>query len=353
MIKDVFKNLKRHLMSGISYMIPVIVIGGFLTAIARMCGQVDVEGTAGYIFIQAGNAAFALMIPVITAGIAYSISGKPGIAPGVVVGYLSTQVKAGFLGGVVGGVLIGILILLMQKYFKVGKAMKSMMPIVILPVLSCIIGVFVIMVIVGPPLAALTNIIVNYFMNLNVGSRFILGFMMGCMTGFDMGGPVNKICFSVVSAFAAEGVWGPAAGKNAAAMAPPLGMALSALVFSPKKYTEEEREDAKVAIAMSACQVTEGALPFAFRDPKRVIPAVTIGSGIAHGLVLTWYVEVPVLHGGIFSIPLVNFPLLFIAALLIGATVTGLIVSITKPAIPVKTTEEKEEEIGDIEIKIG
>jgi PTS system fructose-specific IIC component len=353
MISDVFKNLKRHLMSGISYMIPVIVIGGFLTAMARMFGNVDVDGSVGYILLQAGNAAFALMIPVITAGIAYSISGKPGIAPGVVVGYLSTQVKAGFLGGVIGGVLIGILILLMQKYFKVGKAMKSMMPIVILPVLSGIIGVFVIMVAIGPPLAALTNVIVNFFMNLNVASRFILGFMMGCMTGFDMGGPVNKICFSVVSAFAAEGVWGPAAGKNAAAMSPPLGMALSALVFSPKKYTAEEREDAKVAIAMSACQVTEGALPFAFRDPKRIIPAVTIGSGIAHGLVLTWCVEVPVLHGGIFSIPLVNFPLRFIAALFIGATVTGLIASITKPPIPEQRIETKEEEIGDIEIKIG
>lgn len=354
MITDVFKNLKRHLMSGISYMIPVIVIGGFLTAIGRLCGSVDVQGTPGYIFLQAGSAAFAIMIPVITAGIAYSISGKPGIAPGVVVGYLSTQVKAGFLGGVICGVLIGILILLMQKYFKVGKAMKSMMPIVILPVLSGIVGVFVIMVAIGPPLAALTNTIVNFFMNLSVGSRFILGFMLGCMTGFDMGGPVNKICFSVVTAFAAEGIWGPAAGKNAAAMAPPLGMALSALVFSPKKYTAEEREDAKVAIAMSACQVTEGALPFAFRDPKRVIPAVTIGSGIAHGLVLTWYVEVPVLHGGIFSVPLVNYPLLFIAALLIGATVTGLIVSILKPAIPVQTNEEEgEEEIGELEIKIG
>jgi fructose PTS system EIIBC or EIIC component len=353
MIKDVFKNFKRHLMSGISYMIPVIVIGGFLTAMARMLGSTDVEHSIGWVLLQAGNAAFALMIPVLTAGIAYSISGKPGIAPGVVVGYLANQVKAGFLGGLIGGILIGILILLMQKHLKVGKAMKSMMPIVILPVLSGIVGVFVIMVVIGPALASLTAVIVDLIMNLNTTSKFLLGFIMGSMTGFDMGGPVNKICFSVVSAFAAEGMWGPAAGKNAAAMAPPLGLALSALVFTPKKYTAEEREDAKVAIAMSACQVTEGALPFAFRDPKRVIPAVTIGSGIAHGLILTWGVEVPVLHGGIFSIPLVNNPLLFVAALLIGATVTGLICSVTKPAVPVVDREEEEEEIGDIEIKFN
>lgn len=353
MIIDVFKNFKKHLMSGISYMIPVIVIGGFLTALGRMIGNVEIENSISWVFLQAGNAAFAIMIPVLTAGIAYSISGKPGIAPGVVVGYLANQVKSGFLGGLIGGILIGILILLMQKHFKVGKAMKSMMPIVILPVLSAIVGVFVIMVLIGPVLAALTAKVVFFIMNLNVASKFVLGFIMGCMTGFDMGGPVNKICFSVVSAFAAEGIWGPAAGKNAAAMAPPLGLALSALVFTPKKYTKEEREDAKVAIAMSFCQVTEGALPFAFRDPKRVIPAVTIGSGVAHGLILSWGVEVPVLHGGIFSIPLVNNPLLFIAALLIGASVTGLICSILKPSVPVEEREEEEEEIGDIEIKFN
>ena len=281
MFKDVFKNFKSHCMTGISYMIPVIVIGGFCTAIARLCGNVDVQGTLGYAFISAGNAAFGLMMSVLCAGIAYSICGKPGIAPGVVAGYLSTQVKASFLGAL------------------------------------------------------------------------ICGFLMGCMTGFDMGGPVNKICFSVVSAFAASGVWGPAAGKNAAAMAPPLGMAISALILTPKKYTAEEREDAKVAIAMSLCQVTEGALPFAFNDPKRVIPAVTIGSGVAHGLVLAWGVTCPVLHGGVFSIPLTSNPLLWVAAYLIGAMVTAVIVSVLKPAKPVETESEDEELKVDFDIEIG
>lgn len=281
MFKDVFKNFKSHCMTGISYMIPVIVIGGFCTAIARLCGNVDVQGTLGYAFISAGNAAFGLMMSVLCAGIAYSICGKPGIAPGVVAGYLSTQVKASFLGAL------------------------------------------------------------------------ICGFLMGCMTGFDMGGPVNKICFSVVSAFAASGVWGPAAGKNAAAMAPPLGMAISALILTPKKYTAEEREDAKVAIAMSLCQVTEGALPFAFNDPKRVIPAVTIGSGVAHGLVLAWGVTCPVLHGGVFSIPLTSNPLLWVAAYLIGAMVTAVIVSVLKPARPVEAESEDEELKVDFDIEIG
>ena len=352
MLKDVLKNLKQHCMSGISYMIPVIVIGGFCTALARLAGNVDTAGTIGYAFLQAGNAAFALMMSVLCAGIAYSICGKPGIAPGVVAGYLSTQVKASFLGALICGILIGIMILWMQEHFPDSKALKSMYPIVIYPVISGIIATLLIMFVFGPPLAALTQAAIDFFMNMNTGSKFLLGFILGCMTGFDMGGPVNKICFSVVSAFAASGIWGPAAGKNAAAMAPPMGMAISALVLTPKKYTEQEREDAKVAIAMSLCQVTEGALPFAFNDPKRVIPAVTIGSGVAHGLILTWGVTVPVLHGGIFSVPLASNPMLWIAAWLIGAMVTAVIVSVTKPARPVETVHEDEELKDDFDIEI-
>lgn len=353
MVKDVFKHFKQHCMSGISYMIPVIVIGGFCTAIARLVGGVDVEGSAGWCFLQAGDAAFALMVSVLCAGIAYSICGKPGIAPGVVAGYLSTNVKAGFLGGLICGVLIGIMILWMQEHFPQSKALKSMYPIVIYPVITGIISALLVMFVFGPPLAALTQWFVDFFMHMNAGSKFLMGFILGCMTGFDMGGPVNKICFSVVSAFAASGIWGPAAGKNAAAMAPPLGMAISALVLTPKKYTAEEREDAKVAIALSLCQVTEGALPFAFNDPKRVIPAVTIGSGIAHGLILAWGVTVPVLHGGIFSIPLTSNPLLWVAAYLIGAMVTAIIVSILKPKAPIVHEVEDKELKEDIVIEIG
>lgn len=353
MIKDVIKNFEQHCMSGISYMIPVIVIGGFCTAIARLVGGVDIEGSIGYSFLAAGNAAFALMVSVLCAGIAYSICGKPGIAPGVVAGYLATNVKAGFLGGLICGFLIGVLILWMQEHFPNTKALKSMYPIVIYPVISGIISTLLVMFVFGPPLAVLTQWCVDFFMGMNAGSKFLMGFILGCMTGFDMGGPVNKICFSVVSAFAASGIWGPAAGKNAAAMAPPLGMAISALILTPKKYTAEEREEAKVAIALSLCQVTEGALPFAFNDPKRVIPAVTIGSGIAHGLILTWDVTVPVLHGGIFAIPLTSNPLLWIAAYLIGALVTAVIVSVLKPKEPIQHEVKEEELKEDIVIEIA
>lgn len=184
---------------------------------------------------------------------------------------------------------------------------------------------------------------------MNHASRFVLGFMLGCMTGFDMGGPVNKMAFAIVTAFASAGVWGPAAGKNVAAMAPPLGIAMSVLIFSPKKYSKADRENAKAAIIMSMCQVTEGALPFAFDDPLRVVPAAMIGSGLGHGLILSWGVTVPLLSGGIFTLPVASNPFLYLAALLIAAATTGVILSILKPK---RKEEEKEEKVHDLDISI-
>lgn len=338
MFKDVFKNFKSHCMTGISYMIPVIVIGGFCTAIARLCGNVDVQGTLGYAFISAGNAAFGLMMSVLCAGIAYSICGKPGIAPGVVAGYLSTQVKASFLGALICGFLIGMMILWMQEKFPDSKALKSMYPIVIYPVLSGIVATLLIMFVFGPPLAALTQIIVDFFMGMNTGSKFILGFLMGCMTGFDMGGPVNKICFSVVSAFAASGVWGPAAGKNAAAMAPPLGMAISALILTPKKYTAEEREDAKVAIAMN--------------DLVRTVVSTSIGCGVCGAISFTFGVGSKVPSGGVFVIPAMSNPFIAVVALLAGSCVTAILLNVLKK----KLTDEEyaggsvEEEEAEVDL---
>ena len=248
------------------------------------------------------------------------------------------------------------MILWMQNVFPKSKALKSMYPIVIYPVLSGIVATVVIMFLVGPPLAALTAYLVDVFMGMSGMSKFGLGFILGCMTGFDMGGPVNKICFSIVTAFAASGVYGPAAGKNAAAMAPPLGMAISAFdSYTKKIYSNKKEKMPKLRIAMSLCQVTEGRchLPLTIQNVQ-FLP-ITIGSGVAHGLILTWGVTVPVLHGGIFAIPLTSNPLLWIAAYLIGAMVTAVIVSVLKPKHP-KTDEDivEEEELSeDIEIEIG
>ncbi|RHX72344.1 PTS fructose transporter subunit IIC [Lacticaseibacillus paracasei] len=348
--KDLFKgqSLKRHFLSGLSFMIPVIIMSGFCTAIARIIGQTEVKGSIGYYLLQAGNGGFSIMVAVLAAGIGYSIAGKAAIAPGLMGGFLSTVVNASFLGGILAGLVAGMITIFFNN-LNLPKSIKSMVPLVVIPLVGGLVEVGLIMYVVGPPLAALTQAAVGFFMGMNHASRFVLGFMLGCMTGFDMGGPVNKMAFAIVTAFASAGVWGPAAGKNVAAMAPPLGIAMSVLIFSPKKYSKADRENAKAAIIMSMCQVTEGALPFAFDDPLRVVPAAMIGSGLGHGLILSWGVTVPLLSGGIFTLPVASNPFLYLAALLIAAATTGAILSILKPK---RKEEEKEEKVHDLDISI-
>lgn len=353
MYREIFKveNLKRHFLSGLSYMIPLIIMSGFCTAIARIIGGTDVKGSIPYYLLQAGNDGFSIMIAVLAAGIGYSIAGKSAIAPGLLGGYLSTVVNASFLGGIIVGITSGMLVLWCNSW-KVPKTVKSMIPLVIIPLLGGILESLLVMYVIGPPLAALTSSAVKFFMGMTHASKFVLGFLLGSMTGFDMGGPVNKISFAIVTAFASSGVWGPAAGKNVAAMAPPLGIALSVLVFARKKYTQADRENAKAAIIMSMCQVTEGALPFAFADPVRVVPSVVLGSGIADGLILSWGVTVPLLSGGIFTIPVASNPFLYLAALLIGACITGITLSLLKPKMKESTKEEEVHDDLDIDINI-
>lgn len=236
--KDLFKgqSLKRHFLSGLSFMIPVIIMSGFCTAIARIIGQTEVKGSIGYYLLQAGNGGFSIMVAVLAAGIGYSIAGKAAIAPGLMGGFLSTVVNASFLGGILAGLVAGMITIFFNN-LNLPKSIKSMVPLVVIPLVGGLVEVGLIMYVVGPPLAALTQAAVGFFMGMNHASRFVLGFMLGCMTGFDMGGPVNKMAFAIVTAFASAGVWGPAAGKNVAAMAPPLGIAMSVLIFSPKNLS--------------------------------------------------------------------------------------------------------------------
>lgn len=341
-IRNIFtaQNLQKHFLTGLSFMIPVIIMSGFCTAIGRIIGNTDVEGTVGYWLLTAGNGGFSIMIAILAAGIGYSIAGKAAIAPGIMGGFLSVTVNASFLGGMIAGLLAGIVTILLVR-LPLPKTVKGIIPLVIIPLVGGILEVLVIIWIVGPPLAALTSAAINFFMNMNTGSKFLLGFCLGSMTGFDMGGPVNKVSFAIVTAFASSGVWGPAAGKNVAAMAPPLGIALSVLIFAPKKWKPADRQNAIAAIIMSMCQVTEGALPFAFEDPVRTVPCVVLGSGIADGLIMSWGVTVPLLSGGIFTIPVASAPLLYAAALLIGACITGILLSIVKPKIKEDMKEEK------------
>jgi fructose PTS system EIIBC or EIIC component len=351
-------EIKKHIMTGVSYMIPVVVAGGLLMAIAKifggaLVGNAEFANTIPGMINTAGAAAMSFVVPVLTAFIAYSIADRPGIAPGLVVGFLAVQVKAGFLGGMLGGFFIGYLVIYIKKYIKLPKSFQGLMPIIVIPFLASIIGGLLMLTIIGKPIAAFQAVVLDWMKSLQNGSRFTLGAIIGAMMGFDMGGPVNKTASLFANGLLAEGIQGPTAAKIVGGMTPALGVALSVFI-AKKKYTKAEHETAKAAFPLGLCFITEGVLPFAATDPLRVIPACSIGSAVASGLVMMWNVTSSVPHGGIFVVPIMQNPLMFILALIIGSCVTAGILTLIKPALP--ANQEYEENVSDdfdINIDIG
>ncbi|HCW73116.1 MAG TPA: PTS fructose transporter subunit IIC [Clostridiaceae bacterium] len=344
-------QIKKHIMTGISYMIPVVVAGGLLMAIARIFGGAfvgDAEGTIPWMINLLGSSAMKFVVPVLTAGIAYSIAERPGIAPGLVLGWISTEIKAGFLGGMLMGLIVGFFILKFKK-LNPPKSIKSLMPVMIIPLVSTFVVGMLYLLLLANPIIAIQTGITNWMSGLQDGSRFVFGAVIGAMMGFDMGGPVNKTASAFSNALNAEGIFGPSAAKIIGGMTPPLGIGLAALL-ARKKFNQNEKELAKAAVPMGLSFITEGVLPFAAADPLRVIFSTMVGSAVAGGLVMMWGVESMAVHGGIFVVPAMENPLYFIIALVIGTVVTGVLYAVLKRE---SSDEMKEEEIEDVDININ
>jgi PTS system fructose-specific IIC component len=353
--RSVGGEIKKHVLTGISYMIPAIVMGGLLLAFAKMLGGVNVAqqpDTIPGMMNTAGTVAMGLVVPVLSAYIAFSVGDKPGIAPGLLIGTLAVQIKAGFIGGIIGGLIVGYCVVLIRNYVKVPKPVVPLMPILIIPLLAGLMGSIFMLVIIGPPIASASAWAAETIKSMNTASKFLFGAIIGGLMGFDMGGPVNKVGSTVANGLLADGVMGPAASKICASMTPPLGVGLSVFAFARNKFTPAEREAAKVAIPLGLCQVTEGVLPFAAADPFRVIPSSSIGSAVAGGLCMLWGVESPLPHGGSFSVPLMLNPGGFIIALIVGSLVTGIILSVIRPKIPVGLEVEEEAVAEDFDVVI-
>ena len=359
-------NLKKHVMTGISYMIPVVVAGGILGALAKGFGGYDIGG-----YVAAGATPFSNLNPfewlgfwwgvnqlssygmsfavaVLTAGIAYSIAERPGITPGLIIGFLSAQSKAGFLGGLIMGVLIGLFVNWM-KTWKLPKWLVGLMPVMIIPVLATLVCGMLFLMVFAQPLAWLMNSLQIWIMSLNSGSKFVIGAVIGACMGFDMGGPVNKTASMAANGLGADGIYGPMSAKIIGGMTPPIGVFVSTLI-APKKFSVVEKETAKTAFPMGLAFITEGVLPFAAADPARFIPASMIGSGLAGGLAVAMGVESVAGHGGIFVFPMMVNPLWALIALVAGSLATGVIYAVIKP-----TSSEGlglEEEIIDLDINL-
>lgn len=328
----------KHLMSGVSNMLPFVVGGGILIAISFMFGikasdpsNATFNPIAKLLMDIGGGNAFFLMIPVMAGFIGFSIADRPGFAPAMVAGLISANNGAGFLGALIGGFIGGYSVVLLKKVFgNLPESLEGIKPVLLYPLFGIFItGTIMYTVILGP-VAALNNGMTAMLQNMGTGNLVLLGVVLAGMMAVDMGGPVNKAAFTFGIAMISAGNYYPHAAVMAGGMVPPLGIAIATTVFK-NKFTKEEKDAGKTCYIMGASFITEGAIPFAASDPARVIPSCIIGSAIAGGISMFGKVQLPAPHGGIFVIPVMTNPIMYIVAVLVGSFITAALIGFLKP----------------------
>lgn len=335
----------KHLMSGVSNMLPFVVGGGILIAISFMFGIKAYDPKdPSYNYIAkllndiGGVNAFALMVPVLAGFIGMSIADRPGFAPAMVGGLIADNNGAGFIGGLIAGFLGGYIVVLLKKVFaKLPQAFDGIKPVLIYPLLGILITGAIMFIVVIGPVNAFNLWLQNVLGSMGTANKIILGIILGGMMSIDMGGPINKAAFTFGIAMIASGNYHPHAAIMAGGMVPPLGIAL-ATTFFKNRFNEQERNSGLTCYIMGLCFITEGAIPFAAADPGRVIPSAVVGSAITGGLTMLFNIGLPAPHGGVFVFGIVNGnPLLYLLAVIIGAIVTCLLLAILKK--PIKENE--------------
>lgn len=344
------QEIKRHLLTGISWMIPLIVAAGICIALGQILGGTNVgEKQEPYLDAQ----------PDWRLG--DGVNRTADQCGDCVLHCRSSRICAGpdcrlclrrnsyrFYRRDAGRVLVGYTVLLLKRYIRLPQSMQGLMPIMVLPVLSTVIGGLLMMTLIGKPIAWLQDALIHLLESMQGGSRFLMGAILGAMATFDFGGPVNKTMSLFADGMLVSGVYGPEAVKFVGSMIPPFGITLSFLL-TRHKYTRAEREALKAAFPMGICMITEGVIPIAARDLLRVVGSCVVASAIAGGLIMVWGVESPVPHGGMFVVPLFTHPLLFCLALGIGTVICGVMLSLWKK--PVTERDEEFDELSDQKLK--
>ncbi|EPF08874.1 MULTISPECIES: fructose-specific PTS transporter subunit EIIC [Bacillus cereus group] len=355
----------RHLMNGVSFMVPFIVVGGLLIAIALTLGGektpgglVIPEGSFWKTIEQIGGASFTFMVPILAGYIAYSIADKPGLVPGMIGGYIAatgsfygSESGAGFLGGIIAGFLAGYIALGIKK-LKVPKAIQPIMPIIIIPVFTSLIVGLAFVFIIGAPVAQVFVSLTAWLAGMQGSSSILLALILGAMISFDMGGPVNKVAFLFGSAMIGEGnyeIMGPIA---AAICIPPIGMGLATFI-GKGKFQDSEREMGKASFTMGLFGITEGAIPFAAQDPLRVIPSIMAGSMTGAVIAMIGHVGDRVAHGGpiVAVLGAVDNVFMFFVAVIVGSIVTAVVVNVLKKDVS-KLEKQENEQIKEVSATI-
>ncbi|MFE6481802.1 fructose-specific PTS transporter subunit EIIC [Streptomyces sp. NPDC057757] len=340
-------KLRKWLMSGVSYMVPFVAAGGLLIALGFAIGGYEVNKAPsvmdhfmwlqadswGALFFQIGGVAFGFLVPVLAGYIAYGMADRPGLVPGFVGGAISLTINAGFLGGLAAGLIAGAVVIAIQKV-RIPTALRGIMPVVVIPLISAAIVGFLMFVVIGKPIASAQKGMTDWLNGLTGTNAILLGTLLGLMMCFDLGGPVNKVAYTFATAGIAVASPSDSAMKimaavMAAGMVPPLAMALATTVRG-KLFTQTERENGKAAWVLGASFISEGAIPFAAADPLRVIPSSMVGGAVTGALSMAFGATLRAPHGGIFVVPLIGNPFLYLVAIAAGVCVTTALVVVLK-----------------------
>ena len=340
--KDSFgRQIYKHLMNGVSHMLPFVIGGGILIALAFLFDTFDPANAKNFgsgtplsaFLMKIGGASFGFMLPVLAGYIAMSIADRPGLVAGFVGGLLASQGGSGFLGALIAGFAAGYLVLLVKKLVSgLPQALEGTKPVLFYPVLGVLFIGIAITFIINPPVSALNEWLMNSLQTMGTTSRVLLGLVFGAMMSVDMGGPVNKAAYVIGTGALATGEYGIMAAVMAGGMVPPLAIALCTTFF-PSRFTEAERKSGITNYIMGLSFITEGAIPFAAADPIRVLPSCIIGAGTAGALSMFFECTLRAPHGGIFVVPTIGNPLLYLASIAIGSIVACIILAIVKPKL--------------------
>ncbi|AKL43067.1 TPA: PTS fructose transporter subunit IIBC [Serratia marcescens] len=327
----------RHLLTGVSYMLPMVVAGGLCIALSFVFGikAFEVKDTLAAALMQiGGGSAFALMVPVLAGFIAFSIADRPGLTPGLNGGMLAVSTGAGFLGGIIAGFLAGYVAKAISSKLRLPQSMEALKPILIIPLVASLITGLIMIYVVGTPVAKIMEGLTHWLQSLGTANAVLLGAILGAMMCTDMGGPVNKAAYAFGVALLSSSVYAPMAAIMAAGMVPPLAMGLATLL-ARHKFEKSEREGGKAALVLGLCFISEGAIPFAARDPMRVLPCCIAGGALTGALSMAFGAKLMAPHGGLFVllIPGAITPvLLYLVAIAAGTLLAGVAYALLKRA---------------------
>ena len=335
----------KHLLTGVSFMLPMVVAGGLLIALSFVfgIGAYKEPGTLAAALMQiGGDAAFKLMVPLLAGYIAYSIADRPGLAPGMIGGLLASTLGAGFIGGIIAGFIAGYCAKAINRYARLPQSLEALKPILIIPLFASLFTGLVMIYVVGKPVAGMLEGLTHFLDSMGTTNAILLGVLLGGMMCVDLGGPINKAAYAFSVGLLASQSYAPMAATMAAGMVPPIGLGI-ATFLARRKFAQTEREAGKAALVLGLCFISEGAIPFAAKDPLRVIPASIVGGALTGALSMYFGCKLMAPHGGLFVLLIpnaINHALLYLLAIVAGSLLTAVVYAVIKRPEPVEMALE-------------